>query len=319
MAKNKRTKIISFVVDSKEIRAVELCGTPAAPTLSTFGGIALSEGMIVDGVIQNVPAVASRLTQLLNDCHFTAKNVIIGVKNSNVLLRMATFPNLPLDKLKGAVAYQSQQFIPIPVSELILDFVVCGENTSSERPMLNVLLVGAKKNYINALIEAVDIAGLKIKEIDAAMLAVCRGVIASCTPQDNSFLLANIDSEMTNIAIITNGIIMMTRSIMLSSELSDILNENTNGTLSDEGCKNAAKALQDDIIASINYFTSQNNVTIGTAYLTGQFPSLKDIAYEVQELTGLTVTSPQLYTQFSEIDTMAYSDCISLALRGLEG
>ena len=59
--------------------------------------------------------------------------VVLGVNNENVIMRYATFPKVPDDKLKSVISMQAQDFIPVPVSELGLDFVVIDETTDDER------------------------------------------------------------------------------------------------------------------------------------------------------------------------------------------
>ncbi|NTU51830.1 MAG: pilus assembly protein PilM, partial [Candidatus Aminicenantes bacterium] len=79
-------------------------------------------------------------------------------------------------ELAGAIQYQAQDYIPIPVEEAILDFQVIGDYmTSSDEHMMEVLLVAAQRDMVDQVVQAVMRSGLKLSVIDVTSFAIVRG------------------------------------------------------------------------------------------------------------------------------------------------
>ena len=77
------------------------------------------------------------------------------------------------DELEGAIQYQAQDYIPIPVEDAILDFQIIGDYmTPADEHMMEVLLVAAQTDMIAAAVAAVEGAGLKLAQIDVTSFAI---------------------------------------------------------------------------------------------------------------------------------------------------
>ena len=77
--------------------------------------------------------------------------------NQKVVVRQVDLPWMPAGELKKALAFQVQDFIPMPVEQAILDFHPLEEFTNeSGGRMLKVLLVAAARDMVGSALAAVE-------------------------------------------------------------------------------------------------------------------------------------------------------------------
>ena len=111
------SRVVGLDIGTSGVRAAELTLGKGAATLERFGQVALPEGAVRDGEVVDVAAVAAAVKQLWAQAKFSTKKVVVGVANQKVVVRQVDLPWLPLDELKKSLAYQVQDFIPLPVEQ----------------------------------------------------------------------------------------------------------------------------------------------------------------------------------------------------------
>ena len=178
MAKVNNAVGIEF--DSHEIRAVELMkNVDGSYRVNSFGSVPFKSGVIANGMVSDAPLFGAAVEELLKTTGIkNTTPVVLGVNNENVIMRYATFPKVPEEKLKSVISMQAQDFIPVPVSELGLDFVVIDETVDDDdQPALNVLLVGAKNIMLENFVSNFEAVKLEVVDIDSSFLAWTRVAI----------------------------------------------------------------------------------------------------------------------------------------------
>src|SRR3954466_15242229 len=135
---------VGLDIGTSGVRAAELSLGKNGATLERFGQVALPSGAVRDGEVMDPDTVAHAIKQLWTTAKFSSKKVVLGVANQKVIVRQVDLPWLPADELRKSLAFQVQDFIPIPVDQAILDFHAVEEfvNDAGIRTV-RVLLVAA--------------------------------------------------------------------------------------------------------------------------------------------------------------------------------
>ncbi|NLU51941.1 MAG: pilus assembly protein PilM [Clostridiaceae bacterium] len=313
--------VIGLEADSKEIRAVELKGTRKKPVIAALGSISIPEGIVRDGRILDIDKFNVYLQKLIEQNGFKAREVVIGVNNQDVIVRFATFPKVPQDKIRNMIRFQAQDYIPIPLEELQLDYVVLGEEGNDSGAGLNVLLVGARKKMLNDFIEAVSKSNLTITEIDSTMLALGRAALLESN--DGNFALITFNNDIGNIMIFNNGFLAIARTVSFSNTL---LNQPDF-----EDAEDTLDAISDillgEVRTSVNYFRSQTYQDVARFCILGTSTYQNAVAEKLSLATGLSFEVLEPYKKLEEsiskgkgkaFNLFGYVAAISLALRGLE-
>ena len=137
-------------------------------------------GAVVEGEIVDPQAVSGAIKELWKRTGLRVKDVAIGVSNQKVVVRLIDLPFMERDELAGAIQYQAQDYIPIPVEEAILDFQIIGDYmTPSDEHMMEVLLVAAQRDMIASAVSAVEGAGLKMAQVDVTAFALVRSLLGA--------------------------------------------------------------------------------------------------------------------------------------------
>jgi type IV pilus assembly protein PilM len=210
------TAPIGLDIGTNLFRAVQLVPGADKPVLQNFGSIKVPVGAVVEGEIVDIEAAAYALTHLWKSAGFSCKDVVIGVASQRVVVRLVTLPYMDQAELSGAIQFQAQDFIPIPVEEAIIDAQIIREVLGdNEERMMEVLLVAAQRDMINNTVAAVEQAGLRPQIIDLSAFAVVRSLL----PEDEFVLpevdegseagsavaLINISAGLTNIVVVESG------------------------------------------------------------------------------------------------------------------
>jgi type IV pilus assembly protein PilM len=177
-------RLIGLDIGTNAVRVVELEPTGELPTVTTFGQVALPPGAMRDGEVVDVAAVSAAIQRLWRELSLRKGDVRVGVASPRVLVRTIDLPAMSEADTAGALRFQAQELIPIPMEEAVLDFQVLEELPPGEpaadgtpaAPMVRVLLAAAHRDVVAGLVAAVRGAGLSVGAVDLVPLALIRAI-----------------------------------------------------------------------------------------------------------------------------------------------
>lgn len=234
------TTVVGLDIGTDHVRLAQL--KPAAATfgLQRYGVVGVPMGAVVEGEIVDVEAVAASIKELMRATGLRSANAAIGVSNQKVVVRLVDLPYMERAELEGAIQYQAQDYIPIPVEDAILDFQILGDYiTASDEHMMEVLLVAAQRDMIGNAVAAVERAGLKLQQIDVTSFAIVRGLLGvtqSVLPDESEQAgeatgIIHMSAGITNIAVVEKGVPRFTRvSGLAGNEFTQVIANTMNLT-----------------------------------------------------------------------------------------
>ncbi len=283
-------------------------------SLDKFGQVALPDGAVRDGEVVDAEAVAKALRQLWSQVKFSSKKVTVGVANQKVIVRQVDLPWMPPAELKESLAFQVQDFIPIPVEHAVLDFHPLEELTSSAGVrVVRGLLVAASREMVMGLVGAVQKAGLTPEAVDLTSFAVLRSAVRGDALGTDVDALVDIGARVSNIVIHQGGVPRFVRILLLGGQdVTDAIADRMGIPVleaeaikqrmdldlpSDEvdavarrAVEGAASAFVDEVRGSLDYFmASSGSGPIGRLVLTGGGSRLGGLATRLSEATRLPV------------------------------
>ncbi len=222
---------IGLDIGTSGVRAAEVAFGKGPATLQRFGQVALPVGAVRDGEVIDPQAVAEAIKHLWSTARFSSKKVVLGVANHKVIVRQVDLPWMPLDELRKTLAFQVQDFIPIPVEQAILDFhpveTVSSDNgTQAHR----VLLVAAARDMVLSALDAVKRAGLTVTQVDLTPFAVLRSLgridQTGAMANGGAEALVDIGAKVTNIVVHQNGVPRFVRILLMGGDnVTDAISE----------------------------------------------------------------------------------------------
>lgn len=298
------------------MRAAELSFGKRGVTLEKFGQVALPDGAVRDGEVVDSVAVAAALKQLWAHTGFSHKQVVLGVANQRVIVRQVDLPALPEKELKASLAFQVQDFLPMPVDQAVLDFHPVEEyGEPGQQRMLRGLLVAAVREMVLSNVNAVQRAGLRVGSVDLTSFAVLRSLGSFGAADADTVALVDVGSRVTNIVVHRAGTPLFVRILLMGGQdVTDAVADTLGVTRSaaealkqspglqgidHEQQLNAGRALDstaaafvDEVRGSLDYFASSApaGVRLQRLVLSGGGSRLHGLADRLEAATRLPVT-----------------------------
>ncbi len=326
MAKIK--SIIGCEFSTNEIRAVEIAPNEGGYQILAMGYIPLEKGIIEEGFIRDPERFQAAFSELMSSGGFRSNSVAIGVNNENVMMRYAAFPKIESDKLRNMVLLQAQEFIPIPINEMEIDYIIAGESKNEDNmEQYNIMLVAARRQMLESYINYLTAMKYTVVDIDSSLLSLCRGIKAANA--EGKYCLVNFTDDILNFIVVKGDEISMVRSITIPDRNADSVARLFGITANEEdepddqdAVGNAINFIISETSSTVSYYSMQNSEPIEKIFLAANTSYIDDVVKELQENMPIPVEAPQMNTNIQMQDiTKAndYAACIGVAISGLEG
>jgi type IV pilus assembly protein PilM len=212
-------KVVGLDIGTTAVRAAELSVRRGHAVLDRIGQAGLPDGAVVNGEVIDPAAVAVAIKDLWRRTRIGSRQVIIGVANQRVVVRLVDLPSMPPDELRRSLAFQAGDYLPIPVEQTELDYAVLGEHEAANgQQVLRVLLVAAEKGMIAGHLEAVTGAGLRPAGIDLNPIAVLRALAPVAGLGEGAEALVDVGAKVTNMVVHDNGELRFVRILAMGGE-----------------------------------------------------------------------------------------------------
>lgn len=207
--------MVGIDIGSKTIKIVELEKTGNRFDLLASGIVGYASQPIVKiEDDKEFAAVGDILRRLHREAGVSSRDVNISIPESQVFTRTIRFPLLTDAEIASAVKWESEQYIPIPINEAIIQHTVLERNENSSPPGVLVLLVAAPRVVVEKYVKVVSSAGLNATSVETELVALTRAL----APLDKTILLIEFGAASTDIAIAKAGLLSFSRSIPIAGE-----------------------------------------------------------------------------------------------------
>jgi type IV pilus assembly protein PilM len=173
-----------------------------------WASMPLEPDLVMDGVVRNQGAVASKIKKLWRTHRIETRKVIAGISGINCLYRLITLPELPKSLLPEAVKREASRALAIPLEELYLSW----QTLPTSRGETLVYLVASPRNSVDALISTLRKAGLNPYLMDLRPLALAR------TTTESQAIILDVQPASFDIVVLMEGIPQVVRSLPLPQE-----------------------------------------------------------------------------------------------------
>jgi len=248
------------------------------------------------------------IKKLVTESQINTKEVVVSLPETAVFSQVIELPSLSSQELATAIDFEAEQYIPIPISEVELEYLVVEKPPKgSLQSKMKVLLVAARRTTIDSLIAIVGQAGLTPIVMETEILALSRLVNSS----QRNILILNLGYRSTELTISVANTIRFIRTLNIGGEaISRNLAKNLEMEfLQAEQYKNAygldqaqlegkvareiAPALNivvTEVKKTLTFFQQQNpNNKVDLIVVTGGGSAMRDLSTFLTSLLGLEV------------------------------
>ncbi len=301
---------IGLDIGSYSIKLIELVRDGDRVGLLSAGAMPMPPKALSSNLRADTEAIAVALKQLVKDTGTKSRNVTIALPESKVFTRVIEVPQLSTRELTSAIKWEAEQYIPLPLDQVNVDYTVLREAKDTGTNKMEVLLVAAPKALIDRYLSILELAELTATGAETEIIATSRAVARSASNVKTLMVVA-LGAQTTDIAVLKNGVLVFTRSVAAGGEaLTRAIAQNfdftvaqaeeykrTYGLMKDklEGkIATAAKPIMDTIIGEIKrglafYQEKYRDQPVQTILLTGGTSRLPGMVVYLAEATGVEV------------------------------
>ncbi len=174
--------------------------------VSGYGVASFDPRAIKDGVIVEPELIAKMMKELFEHNiigEITTRRVTASIPASRTFNRTMTLPKLNKKDLMEALKLEAEQYIPVPIDELYMDYNVI-EETDKE---IELLAVAAPKKIVDSYVTLTRIAGLEAIALETSISASGR-LFVQAEQSDVPTILIDFGSVSSDITIYDNGLIV---------------------------------------------------------------------------------------------------------------
>jgi type IV pilus assembly protein PilM len=335
--------MIGLDIGSKTIKIVELEKAGGGYRLKASGIVGYKsnspEHMADD---KELAIMSDIIRKLCHEAKITSRDAVISLPETQVFTRLVKFPLLSDSEIASAVKWEAEQYIPFPVEEAIIEHQILDRRPNATPPQVYVLLIAVPKVLVERYIKLAEMAKLQVLAVETELIALARSIC----PVDQTVMVSDFGARSTNIAIVRNGNLMMSRSIPTAG---DALTRAVSQGLGIEaqqaeeykktyGLSSAQlegkikgvldpvlKMVADEMRKAVHYYQAEGEGEVPrTLILSGGTSSMLDVIGVMTKLTGMEVVVGNPFSKV-QVDQQAakilmgyapvYSIAVGLAMR----
>src|SRR3989344_3298890 len=116
--------ILGVDIGSHSIKVVEISKDIKTASLLSAGSIPTPPGALSSNSSVDYEAVAVALKKLLKDIGAKSRDANVALPESQVFTRVIAVPQLSARELSSAMRWEAEQYIPLPLDQVNLDFTI---------------------------------------------------------------------------------------------------------------------------------------------------------------------------------------------------
>src|ERR1019366_934380 len=139
-------------------------------------------------------SIVETIKRVFKESGVKTKKVVTSLSGDSVIIRYVKLPFMTEEELRGSIAREAEQYIPLNIDQVVLDFQILGETQEDGQRKLDVLLVAAKVDVVDQHLAMLKSAGLSPMVIDIDAFAL-----------QNAYEINRVEPSEETVALINMG------------------------------------------------------------------------------------------------------------------
>ncbi len=217
-------------IGTTSIKVVEVAGGQSRPAVVNYGILESSsylsranQALQTSGLKIFEEQAAELLKTLIRQMGTKTTQATASLAPFSVFTILLDFPQMDAKEIEKAMIYQAKQYVPLPLSEVALDWQKVSEFTDDNGFVhQKMLLISVPQEQIRKFQRMFKAAGLSLRALEIESLSVARIFGNDPTPT----IIVDIGSRSTNVVFLEQGqLLWSSQSDFASASLTQALSE----------------------------------------------------------------------------------------------
>ena len=219
--------VVGVDIGASSIKVVQLRASRGVAILETYGEIALgpyAEVPIGKTVKVSPEKTAAALTDVMKEANVTAHEASVSIPFSSSLLTVIDLPKVDAESLKRIVPIEARKYIPVPVSDVVLDWFVIPTDAAEASAFdqvqddkkkagpkgQEVLLVAIHNDILRSYQTIMTTTGLNVDFYEIEVFSAIRAAVDHGIAP---LLMVDLGASTTKMYIVERGIVRLTHIV----------------------------------------------------------------------------------------------------------
>ena len=215
---NKKGKsVVGIDIGTSSIKVVQLRREGGSAVLETYGELALGPYAGSDiGTATNLSAekIGESLKDLLREASVTTTDSGVSIPFSRSLLTLIELPRVQsAEEQKTMIQLEARKYIPVPVTEVQLDWFIVPDYSSPgtpSSPKVKVLVVAVHNDELSLLQNVVTSAGVTATFYELEIFSTIRSVVDEPV---RPVLILDIGASATKVYVVEQGVVAISHNV----------------------------------------------------------------------------------------------------------
>ncbi len=160
--------------------------------------------------------VAQAITSIINEAEIKTKQAIFSIPDFSSFFTSFELPPMTKEELPEAVSYEARQHIPLPLSEVVLDWqIIKSTIVEGKKIRFKILLVAVPNDVINQYQEIARLSQLELVALEAEVFSLMRS-LAKNNKATGPVAIVDIGAKTTTCTVVDEDVIKTSHSFDMS-------------------------------------------------------------------------------------------------------
>ncbi len=338
-------------ISDSSIKWLSLVPSEHGLRVQTQGDIPLESGIVINGVIHNVAALAEVLKGVRKELKGVTCAHAALPEEAAYVFSMQVPGGTSREQVLGMIEFEFEGRVPIPPSAAVFDYSTISVDESGSE---EISVVVFPRDIAQAYVDAFSSAGITLLSLEVEARSIARAV-SSSEPDEPIVLLVDFGRARTGFAVVKRGVPIFTSTVEVGGDLIDRMligklamsHEDAEKFKNDEGLlasrkeraqqldavSGAAAALADEVARHYHYWDTRRNergermTPVGRVVLVGGNANLRGLPDYIAGRVQAKALRGNVWRHVTDFEdyvppidkhySLQFATAIGLALRGL--
>ena len=210
--RRRNKSVAALDIGANSLKFVRLDRHSDGYTLSAAGIREMPPEALVSHEIKDRDAIILNIQSLLDQCDPRTDEVVVSIAGHGVITDKFEVDFKTGHEAEQAILFEAEQRSPFDVDDVSMDYHIL--RADQDRGKMEVLLVAARREFLQEYLHLIEDAGLKTNLVDTDAFAVFNAYQINYDPDpERVTALVNIGFDTTNVIFLKDGVYHSTRDV----------------------------------------------------------------------------------------------------------
>ncbi len=199
-------------IGTSAVRVVQLArqGRGDAWTLLKYGYAPIDIKISTSDAPEDQKRLSEVILTAIGQSGIKTRDVVVGIPSNKTFATVVDLQKMSAQELKTNVRYEAEQFIPMSIDEVKIDYALLGASPANPE-MVEVLLTSVANSYSESRLDMLESIGLNVVASEPDSIAVLRAILTE--DSKGGALIFDMGDVASDLVVVKDGSPRLVRSV----------------------------------------------------------------------------------------------------------